>query len=69
MLQETTLEGEVSVEDSFDVVHAYELEVSENQRLHSIIEALTGEPSDRTAYDAGMEPERHNFDHDEKGAD
>lgn len=32
--------------------------------LHNT-EVLTGEPSDRTAYDVGTEMEPHNFDHDE----
>lgn len=39
---------EQSVEDSFDVVNAYEQEVAENQRLHGVIEALTGDDKDRT---------------------
>ena len=48
MLQESNLEGEVSVEDSFDVIHAYEQEVSENNRLLSIIEALTSDDKDKS---------------------
>lgn len=48
MLQETALAGELSVEDSFDVIHAYELEISENQRLQSIIEALTSDDKDKS---------------------
>lgn len=47
MLQESNLEGELSAIDSFDVVHAYEQEVSENQRLQSIIEALTSDDKDK----------------------
>lgn len=48
MLQEITLEGELSVEDSFDVVHAYENEVAENHRLLHIIEALTVDDKDKS---------------------
>lgn len=47
MLEETTFVDEVSVEDSFDVVRAYEQEVSENNRLLSIIEALTIDDQDK----------------------
>lgn len=39
---------EQSVEDSFDVVHAYEQEVAENQRLHGVIEALTADDKDKS---------------------
>jgi ParB-like chromosome segregation protein Spo0J len=38
---------EQSAEDSFDVVHAYEMEVAENQRLQGVIEALTGDDKDK----------------------
>ncbi len=47
-MKEIEPEKEVSVEDSFDVVHAYELEVAENQRLHGVIEALTGDDKDKS---------------------
>lgn len=47
-IKEIEPEKEVSAEDSFDVVHAYELEVAENQRLHSVIEALTADDKDKT---------------------
>lgn len=46
-IKEIEPEKEVSVEDSFDVVHAYELEVAENQRLQALIEALTGDDKDQ----------------------
>jgi ParB-like chromosome segregation protein Spo0J len=46
-IKEIEPEKEKSVEDSFDVVHAYEQEVAENQRLQSIIEALTGDDKDK----------------------
>jgi hypothetical protein len=39
---------EQSVEDSFDVVHAYEQEVAENQRLQQVIEALSGDDKDKS---------------------
>lgn len=38
---------EQSVEDGFDVVHAYEEEVKENKRLHETIEALTSDNKDK----------------------
>ena len=46
-MKEIEPEKEVSVEDSFDVVHAYEQEVAENQRLQALIEALTGDDKDQ----------------------
>lgn len=46
-MKEIEPEKEVSVEDSFDVVHAYELEVAENQRLQALVEALTGDDKDQ----------------------
>lgn len=33
-----------------------------SEAIHNDTEALTGESNDRTAYDCGMEPKRHNFD-------
>ena len=47
-IKEIEPEKEQSVEDSFDVVHAYELEVAENQRLHGVIEALTSDDKDKS---------------------
>ena len=47
-IKEIEPEKEQSVEDSFDVVHAYEQEVAENQRLHAVIEALTGDDKDKS---------------------
>lgn len=47
-MKEIEPEKEQSVEDSFDVVHAYEVEVAENQRLHSVIEALTADDKDKS---------------------
>jgi hypothetical protein len=32
-----------------------------NEGMHMITEELAGEPNDRTAYDCGNEPEKHNF--------
>lgn len=47
-IKEIEPEKEQSVEDSFDVVHAYEQEVAENQRLHGVIEALTSDDKDKS---------------------
>lgn len=47
-MKEIEPEKEVSAEDAFDVVHAYEMEVAENQRLHGVIEALTGDDKDKS---------------------
>lgn len=47
-IKEIEPEKEVSEEDSFDVVHAYEQEVAENQRLNAVIEALTSDDKDRS---------------------
>lgn len=47
-IKEIEPEKEQSAEDSFDVVHAYEQEVAENQRLHGVIEALTGDDKDKS---------------------
>ena len=47
-IKEIEPEKEQSVEDSFDVVHAYEQEVAENQRLHGVIEALTADDKDKS---------------------
>lgn len=46
-IKEIEPEKEQSVEDSFDVVQAYENEVVENHRLHSVIEALTVDDKDK----------------------
>ena len=47
-IKEIEPQKEVSEEDSFDVVHAYEQEVAENQRLNGVIEALTSDDKDRS---------------------
>lgn len=47
-IKEIDPQKEVSEEDSFDVVHAYEQEVAENQRLNGVIEALTSDDKDRS---------------------
>lgn len=46
-IKEIEPEKEQSVEDSFDVVQAYENEVAENHRLHGVIEALTVDNKDK----------------------
>lgn len=47
-IKEIEPEKEQSVEDSFDVVQAYENEVAENHRLHGVIEALTVDDKDKS---------------------
>lgn len=47
-IKEIEPQKEVSEEDSFDVVNAYEQEVAENQRLNGVIEALTSDDKDRS---------------------
>ena len=47
-MKEIEPEKDESAEDSFDVVHAYEQEVAENQRLHGVIEALTVDDKDKS---------------------
>jgi ParB-like chromosome segregation protein Spo0J len=47
-IKEIEPQKEVSEEDSFDVVHAYEQEVAENQRLNAVIEALTSDDKDKS---------------------
>ena len=46
-MKEIEPEKEQSAEDAFDVVHAYEMEVAENQRLQALIEALTSDDKDK----------------------